>query len=94
MNGALGWIIHVENATFGIKTISLFNTTQLSCTILGERVLPIPRVFEIIPLAFIHPLTITWIQQNLDSVVSRYLQKWLIPVCCNISHFKSKLGVL
>ena len=45
----------------------------------------------------IYPLTVTWIQQNLDSVVSRYLRKWLhIPISGNISHLqfpKSKLGV-
>ena len=45
----------------------------------------------------IYPLTVTWIQQNLDSVVSRYLRKWLhIPISGNVSHLqfpKSKLGV-
>ena len=45
----------------------------------------------------IYPLTVTWIQQKLDSVVSRYLRKWLhIPISGNVSHLqfpKSKLGV-
>ena len=36
-----------------------------------------------------YPLTRSWIQSNLDSIVSKYIRKWLqIPISGNISHLK------
>ena len=45
----------------------------------------------------VYPLTISWVHSNLDSLISRYLRKWLkIPPSGNISHLKfpkSQLGI-
>ena len=45
----------------------------------------------------IYPLTISWVHSNMDSLISKYIQKWFqIPISGNISHLKfpkSQLGI-
>ena len=45
----------------------------------------------------IYPLTVTWITQNIDNNINRYVRKWLqIPISGNITHLslpRKKLGM-
>ena len=45
----------------------------------------------------VYPLTISWVRSHMDSLISKYIRKWLqIPISGNISHLKfpkSQLGI-
>lgn len=45
----------------------------------------------------IYKLTETWVEKNIDNIISRFIRKWLqLPISANISHLKfrrSRLGI-